>query len=197
MVAFIGVIASVVLMLSARDFVPLLLGPGWEETGRILMAFCPGLAALLVYDTNSWLHLSLGTPGRWLRWNLISSAVIIVAYFVALPSGAVAVAISYGTAMYLLLLPGFWYAGRPVGLRINNLLHNIWPYFLAGLLTAVIWIYLPVYCKFPLIPLKPLSRVAFTICASPIVYMFIVIILQRNLSSVRELISLLRLLLGR
>lgn len=200
MVSFLGTIASVVLMLSAKDLVPLLLGPGWTETGLILMAFCPGIAAILVYGTNSWLHLSLGKPGRWVRWNLFSMSITVTAFIIAAPYGALAMAITYSAIRYLLMLPGFWYAGRPIGLSITTLLRGIWPYFIAGLSVSLIWFYLPVLwppLNDILISLSPLIRVIIATCISPLLYLIMVIILQRSFVSIRELITLLKLFLSR
>jgi len=200
MVSFLGVIASVVLMLSAKDLVPLLLGPGWTETGLILMAFSPGIAAVLVSGTTPWLHLSLGRPGRWLRWNLFSMSITVTAFIIAAPYGALAMAITYSAIRYLLMLPGFWYAGRPIGLSIATLLRCIWPYFIAGLSASLIWLYLPIF--WPtfndiLTSLSPLSRVIITVCIAPLLYLPMVIILQRSFVSIRESISLLKLFLSR
>lgn len=198
--SFLGTIASVVLMLSAKDLVPLLLGTGWTETGLVLMAFSPGIAALLVYGTIAWLHLSLGTPDRWLRWNIFATIITIIFFVAAVPYGAVAMAAAYSITMYLLVLPGLWYAGRPIELRISDLLRCIWPYFAAGLLTSVIWFALPVF--WPLFSeiftgLSLLYRVIMTVIIASLLYIVIVVILQRSFISIRELIALLRLFLSR
>ena len=200
MVSFIGTIASIVLMLSANDLVPLLLGPGWAETGRILMAFCPGIAATLIYGTHSWLHLSLGTPGRWLKWNMISLLITATALIIAAPYGAVTMAASYSTVRYILVFPGLWYAGRSIELRITALLRYIWPYFTAGVLISSFWLLLPVYwsqLNLMIISFTPLQRLIITATIVPVLYAATVSILQRNFSSIREVISLIKLMLSR
>ena len=53
----------------------LVLGPKWSESGRIFQIFGPGIGAMLLCSTVGWIHLSIGKPGRWLRWNLIALAV--------------------------------------------------------------------------------------------------------------------------
>lgn len=200
MVSFLGTIAAVVLMLSARDLIPLLLGPGWTETGVILMAFSPGITALLIYGTISWLHLSLGTPGRWMRWNIFATIITIASFVFAAPFGAVAMAAVSSALRFLLVLPGLWYAGRPIELSIAALLRGMWPYFAAGLFTSIVWLSLPVF--WPLFSnmfsgISLLSRVVMTVLITPILYVTMVVILQRSLVSIRELIVLLRLLLSR
>jgi len=200
LVAFLGILAAIVLMLTARDFIPLLLGPGWTETGWIVMAFSPGMAAMLVNGTISWFHLSLGTPGRLLRWNIIATTITVIFFVGAAPYGAVAMAAAFSSAKFFLVLPGLWYAGRPIELSIIDLLRNIWAYFAAGLLTAIIWMTLPFFwpffCKI-FVELSPLNRVVMTVLTTPFLYTTILVILQRSFASIRELIGLIRLFLSR
>jgi PST family polysaccharide transporter len=200
MVTFLGTVAAVVLVLSARDLIPLLLGPQWSETGLILMAFSPGIAAMLVYGTISWLHLSLGTPGRWLRWNIFATIITVISFVSAAPFGAVAMAAAYSSAKFLLVLPGLWYAGRPIEMSIIALLRSIWPYFVAGLSTSIVWLSLP--ACWPLFSevfteLSLLNRVVMTVLITPCLYIVMVVILQRSFVTIRELRELIRLFLTR
>ncbi len=199
-VSFLGTIAAVVLMLTAHDLVLLILGPAWKETGRVLMALAPGIAAVLVSSTNAWLHLSLGQPGRWLRWNIVATIITIIAFVIAVPYGAVAMGIAVSAKTYILLLPGLWYAGRPIGLNISTVLRGVLPYFVAGLSTTLVWLYLPAFLPTfndILTCLSPLSRVIITVCIAPLLYLTMVIILQRSFVSIRELIALLKIFLSR
>lgn len=198
--SFLGTMATVILLLSADDLVPLLLGDGWDETARILKAFSPGIAATLIYGTYSWLHLSLATPGKWFRWNVFSTIITIIAFSVTAPFGAVAVALAYSVSRYILVLPSIWYAGRPVQLSILSIVNSVWPYFLSGIITSVLWLYIiPLYEPFSLLltSLKPFYRIGFTICFSAIVYTIFVITLQRNFFVITEMCSFFRILISR
>jgi PST family polysaccharide transporter len=200
LVTFLGSIASVVLMLSAADLIPLLLGPGWDETSLILMAFSPGIAAMLIYGTIAWLHLSLGTPGKWLRWNIAATIITVVSFACAAPFGAVAMAAAYSSAKFVLVLPGIWYASRPIDLKISALLRSIWPYFAAGLATSIVWLSLPYLWPFFgdfFQNLSLLARVIMTAFITPSLYMACLVVLQRNFSSFREIFTLLRIFLKR
>jgi len=55
--------------------VRLVLGPKWSESGRIFELLGPGIGIMLLYSTVGWIHLSIGKPGRWLRWTLVETAV--------------------------------------------------------------------------------------------------------------------------
>ena len=87
MVAFAGMAASADLTLVGKDVVRLVLGPRWAESGRIFQIFAPGIGAMLLCSTVGWVHLSVGKPGRWLRWNIIALAATVSLFLVALPLG--------------------------------------------------------------------------------------------------------------
>lgn len=199
MVSFLGTVTAVILTLSAKDLIQLLLGPAWAESGLVLMAFSLGIAASLVYGTHSWLHLSLGTPNRWLRWNIFAAILTIVAFIIAAPFGAVAMAIAYSSMAYVLVLPGLWYAGRPIQLSITCVISAIWAYITSGILVCIFWLYLSAYwlpLNGFLSGLSQLNRIFMTSCIASFLYIAIVIILQRNLSSIRETHSLIRHMLS-
>lgn len=200
MVAFLGTIAALLLILSAKDLILLLLGPEWSEAGLVVVAFSPGIAAALLYGTHPWLHLSLGTPDRWLRWNLVASLFTITAFVIAAPFGAVAMAIAYSATSYLLVLPSLWYAGRPIQLSLIKVIECIWTYFAAAFAVFFLWFFLSSHwlpLKALVVGLSPLQRLLLVSIAASSLYMTTVIILQRNFSSIREMISLLRIMLSR
>ena len=69
--ALIGMGIGADFALVGKDIIRLLLGPGWDEAGRIFALFGPGIGAMLLYETHGWIHLSIGRPERWLFWGLI------------------------------------------------------------------------------------------------------------------------------
>lgn len=199
-VAYLGIIAALILTLSAQDIVFLLLGPKWHATGRIVMAFGPGVAALLVYLTHIWLHLSLGRPDRWLRWNLFACALTILAFIFAAPFGAIAMAGAYSATLYILVLPGLWYAGRPIRLSIVVLIRSVWVYFVSAAAVCCLWLYLSlswIPLKGMLAGLSPISRVLITSLGVSVLYIALVTSLQRGFSSMREILSLIKLMMTR
>jgi PST family polysaccharide transporter len=199
-VAFPGVIAALVLTLSANDLILLLLGPKWTEAGMVVMALGPGIAAMLVYETHSWLHLSLGTPDKWLRWNIFASLVTITAFIIAAPFGAVAMAIAYSAKTYALVIPGLWYAGRPIQFNLRVLIRLIWAYFVSAIIVCISWLYLSVHWL-PmgglLSGLSPLNRIVITSFIASFLYIGLVIILQRSLRSISDILSIITLIFSR
>ncbi len=141
-VALVGMAAGVDLTLVGKDVVRLVLGAKWSESARIFELFGPGIGVMLLYSTIGWIHLSIGKPGRWLRWTLVELAVTASLFLAALPWGPAGIAAAWSVSFWILLVPAFWYAGRPIGLGASSLIAAVWRYIaaslLAGLATAAI-----------------------------------------------------------
>jgi PST family polysaccharide transporter len=131
--AFVGMGLSGVLTLIGKDFIRLLLGPGWDTAGSIFVFFGPGIGFMLIYGTHSWLHLSAGKADRWFRWGVIEFGVTALLFLLALPWGPLGIAVAWTTSFWILMLPAFWYAGKPIGFTIAPLLSVLWKYALAAI----------------------------------------------------------------
>jgi PST family polysaccharide transporter len=141
-VAFVGMAVGADLTLVGKDAVRLVLGPKWSESGRIFELFGPGIGIMLLYSTVGWIHLSIGKPGRWLRWTLLESAATALLFVLALPWGPAGIAVAWSVSYWVLSIPAFWYAGRPIGFGVSSLIGAVWKYaagsLVAGLGTAII-----------------------------------------------------------
>jgi O-antigen/teichoic acid export membrane protein len=199
-VAVLGVCAAVLLMVSASDLIHVLLGAEWKTAGQVLTALSPGIGALLIYETHSWLHLSLGTPGRWLRWNIASSLFTVVTFLLAAPFGAVAMAITFSAQKFILLVPGLWYAARPVQLSVKDLTRGIWVPMVSGSIVGLVWFY-GIRTWLPLPELTGIwSRIgglAFGLAIATLLYGGMLILLSRSFDPVRELVALVFLVFRR
>ena len=85
--AFFGMGLGADLTLVGKDLIRVLLGPGWEESGRIFTFFGPGIGAMILYYTHGWIHLSIGRADRWFRWGIVEFVVTVSLFFVGLPWG--------------------------------------------------------------------------------------------------------------
>jgi PST family polysaccharide transporter len=132
-IAFAGMAVGADLTLVGKEVVRLVLGAKWSESGRIFELFGPGIGIMLLYSTVGWIHLSIGKPDRWLRWTLVESSVTGVFFILALPWGLAGIAAAWSVSYWTLLLPAFWYAGRPIGLGISSLIAVVWRYLIAAL----------------------------------------------------------------
>jgi O-antigen/teichoic acid export membrane protein len=131
--AFIGMFAGGDITLIGKDVIRVLLGPAWGETGRIFTYFGPGIGIMLIYDTHSWLHLSIGRADRWFRWGIIELVVTGLMFVVALPFGPAGVALAWTASFWVLAIPAFWYAGMPIDFGIRPVIDSVWKYFVASL----------------------------------------------------------------
>jgi polysaccharide transporter, PST family len=142
-IAFVGMAASADLTLVGKDVVRLVLGPQWSESGRIFQLFGPGIGVMLLCSTVGWIHLSIGKPGRWLRWTIVEFAITASLFVLALPWGPKGIAAAWSVSYGVLVVPAFWYAGRPIGLGVSFLIAAVWRYaaasLLAGAATAAIF----------------------------------------------------------
>jgi O-antigen/teichoic acid export membrane protein len=130
--ALVGMGIGADFALVGVDLIRFLLGPGWEEAGRIFALFGPGIGVMLLYNTHGWVHLSIGRPERWFRWGLMEFAFTVTLFLLALPWGPSGIALAWTASYFLLMLPGLWYAGEPIGLGIGPVFAVIWKFFVAS-----------------------------------------------------------------
>jgi PST family polysaccharide transporter len=194
MVAFAGMAMGGDLTLVGKDLVRLVLGPKWSESGRIFQLFGPGIGVMLLSSTVGWIHLSIGKPGRWLRWTLIESTATALLFVLALPWGVSGIAAAWSVSYWTLLIPGFWYAGRPIGFGISALIAAIWRYaaagLLAGLATAAIIRGKPLWDT-PSDTSAALGAIVIISALFLALYLAMVILFYRGLAPLRQLASLL------
>jgi len=130
--ALLGMGIGADLALVGPDLIRFLFGPGWEQAGRIFALFGPGIGIMLLYNTHGWIHLSIGRPERYLRWGLLEFICTACLFLLTLPWGPSGIAFAWTASYFLLMFPGFWYAGKPIGLGISVVLGSIWKFFVAS-----------------------------------------------------------------
>jgi O-antigen/teichoic acid export membrane protein len=140
--AFAGMGLGGLFVLIGRDLIRVLLGPQWEMSGTIFTFFAPGIGAMLLYVTYSWIHLSIGRADRLFRWGLVEFTAIGVLFAAGFRWGPIGLAIAWVASWWILTIPALWYAGRPVGLRIGAIIAVIWRYVIGSTLAvgATMWI---------------------------------------------------------
>jgi O-antigen/teichoic acid export membrane protein len=136
LVAFLGMGLSANLTLVGKDLIRLLLGPGWEPAGRIFTFFGPGIGVMLLYGTTGWIHLSIGRADRWFRWGFVEFIITGLLFLLGLRWGPEGVAMAWTASFWILVLPGLWYALRPIRLGLYPVLGAVWKYLLASLLAG-------------------------------------------------------------
>jgi O-antigen/teichoic acid export membrane protein len=194
-IAFIGMAMSADLTLVGRDVVRLVLGPKWLESGRIFELFGPGIGVMLLCGAVGWIHLSLGTPGRWFRWSLVELGLTVSLFLAALPWGPEGIAGAWSVSYWILLIPGFWYAGRPIGFGVSALVAAIWRSTAAALVAALAAAAIIRGTPFWYTPSSTSSALWAIIVISTMfgtLYLGTTIVLHWGLAPLRQLASLLR-----
>ena len=134
---FIGMGMGAILTLEGTDLIRLMLGPRWDASARIFVYFGPGIGIMLLYNTIGLLHLSLGRADRWFRWVLVEFAVTGLLFLLGLRWGPAGVAAAWTVSFWVLFIPAFWYAGRPIRFGVAPILATVWKYVVASLIAAL------------------------------------------------------------
>lgn len=136
LIAFVGMGLSAEFTLIGKDLIRVLLGPGWETSGKIFVFFAPGIGPMLVYYVHSWIHLSIGRADRWLRWGVLEIVATFLFFVVGLHWGPEGIATAWSASFMILTLPSLWYAGRPIDFGILPVVAVTWKYIVASVLAS-------------------------------------------------------------
>jgi PST family polysaccharide transporter len=191
--AFVGMGLGGALTLAGRDVILFLLGPEWEEAGRIFTFFGPGIGIMLLYYTHGWIHLSVGRADRGLRWGLVEVAVTGACFVIGLQWGPVGIAVGWVASLWILTIPALWYAGRPCSLGIAPVIGAVWKYIvasgLAGVAAAALIRAIPV----PVLAsatFGALMRVVLISLVFGALYLLAVVVVHRGLEPIRQVLRL-------
>jgi polysaccharide transporter, PST family len=194
-IAFAGMGLSAVFTLIGKDLIRLLLGPGWEQAGQIFVYFGPGIGVMMLYYAHGWIHLSIGRPDRWFRWGLIEVSVTFLLFLLMLRWGAVGIAVAWTLSFWILTIPAFWYAGRPIQFGIAPVIGVVWRFVVAalaaGCVTAMILGGLASIDGPPSL-IGAIIRIARTSLLFGVLYLGAVIILHRGFEPLHQVVRLLR-----
>jgi PST family polysaccharide transporter len=193
--AFLGMGVGGAITLSGKDLIRILLGPRWEPAGQIFTFFGPGFGVMFIYGIHGWIHLSIGRPGRWLRWGIIEFLVTASMFVLALPWGPAGVATSWSLSLLILTIPALWYAGRPIDFGAASILGAIWKFVVASLLAGCTTALIVGRSRF-LVPIPGLAeavaRMAATSVLFGLLYISAVTALHRSCTPLYQVFRLLR-----
>lgn len=130
--AFVGMGLGANLTLIGGDVIRVLLGPGWKPAGQIFTFFGPGIGVMFLYYAHGWIHLSIGRADRWFRWSIFEFVFTTLLFVVGLPWGPVGVALAWTMSFWILTIPAFSYAGKPICLGVGTIIGAVWRYVLAS-----------------------------------------------------------------
>jgi polysaccharide transporter, PST family len=194
-IAFVGMGLGAELTLIGKDVIRLLLGPGWEESGRIFSYFGPGIGIMFLYSTHGWIHLSIGKAERWFRWGVVEFVVTALLFILGLRWGPAGVALAWTASFWILTIPAFWYAGRPINLQVSSVVAGAWKHVvasaIAGCASALIMQALPSFVAASG-ALVAAVHIALTSLVFGTLYLTVVIFLHQGCEPLYQVVILLR-----
>ena len=193
--AFVGMGVGAVLTLVGFDVILLLLGPGWEVSGRIFTFFGPGIGMMLLYGTHAWIHLSLGRADRWFRWAIVECVVTGLLFAAGLRWGLTGMAVAWVVSFWILTIPALWYAARPMNLGVAPIVGAVWKYLVASALGAGVSVLM--LHEMPAVVaatgvVGAIVRIAVVSTLFAVSYLCAVILLHRGCDPLRHIAGLLR-----
>lgn len=153
---------------------------------------------MMLYYAHGWIHLSIGRPGRWLYWGVFEFLCTGSLFLLTLRWGPSGIAFAWTASYFLLMFPGFWYAGKPIGLGLGSIVAVIWKFFLASILAGgATYIIIRAVLPFSIgggasIALSRMVAGSFAFC---ILYLACVSALHKGFEPLKETFGLLRDLL--
>lgn len=135
---FLGSGLACALIAGAEPFVNIVYGPHWHQSIDIFRWLAISCFAGVPLSATGWIYISLGRTRQMLNWTMIFASVVAVAFLIALPYGAIGIAMAYALVLNIALLPGFAFASRNTPVSFMDLVTTTVPLAFAGGLAA--WI---------------------------------------------------------
>jgi O-antigen/teichoic acid export membrane protein len=101
------------------------LGEKWLGASRIFQILAITAFIQPVWSTVGVVLLSLGQSGRFLRFGIFNSLVVVTSFAIGIRWGAIGVAFAYAIANYLIFFPSLWYCFRLTPISIATFLKAI------------------------------------------------------------------------
>jgi polysaccharide transporter, PST family len=127
---------TVLLVVCAKPLVEFLYGPAWSKAADIFALLAISMFAATPMNASGWIYVSLGKTRRMLKWGLIAIPIYVLAFFLGLPFGAGAVALSYSIAVLLTAIPCLAFAAHGTPLSLGELLRLALPANAVGMLVT-------------------------------------------------------------
>ncbi|MBE3142800.1 MAG: lipopolysaccharide biosynthesis protein [Planctomycetes bacterium] len=137
-ISFLGMPASVFMVVMSSELVYLLLGKQWNQAAGLFSILGLSAGMQIINWTQGWLHVSLGRTDRWLKWGILSALITVTGFLIGSNYGTKGVAVAYSAVILLLTFPGIAYAGRPIALKLREVLSAVWKYAGASIMAGIL-----------------------------------------------------------
>jgi PST family polysaccharide transporter len=163
------------------------LGAQWSESAKIFQAL--GFAGLLQAANNptGWLFISQGRSGDMMKWGVVSSSTVILAFLIGLPYGATGVAFAYAIGEYLRTLPLWFYIGRRGPITAKNLITSLGPFLVAAHIALF-----ATWLVHMMAPASPLGTLLLSAGVCGLTHITIALIFPSSRSVIKEVVLMLK-----
>ena len=124
-VAIIAMPLVTFLFVFANDIVDILLGSQWTPVASTFRYLGPAAFFSAVGYAPGWLFISLGRAGLALRWNMLSTPVILIGFLIGVNWGINGVAASYSITNSVLMVLGFAVATHNSPVRFYDIVESL------------------------------------------------------------------------
>lgn len=128
LLAALGMPLVVFLFVTADETILMFLGPRWGQAVPIFRVLGPAAFFGTFNMATGWVYTSRGDSHRQLRWGMLTAAITVTAFFIAVPHGPVAVGAAFSIVYCCLTMgyPAFVYCFRGTPLRVSDMVAAIW-----------------------------------------------------------------------
>ena len=114
-----------------------MLGDQWTGASPIFKILAVTAFIQPISTTTGIVLLSVGQSGRFLKFNIVNSLLVVLSFAIGIRWGATGVAIAYGVANYLIFFPGLWYCFQKTPVSVADFMRAIARPLIASVVTAL------------------------------------------------------------
>lgn len=181
------------MVVTSDWLVRLVLGPQWDETGRIFMILGFGALLLPVHNSMGWLFMTQGRAREMFHWSFIDVAMKVSLILAGLPWGATGVAFGIVARVYLQAPLLYWYVGRRGPVRAGDIYRAATPAACAAVCTLAALAALR--ALIPSVP--PLAGLAASLGVTACATLFALVCLPKGRAALSDMKNIFFLLLAR
>lgn len=140
LMVMVGMPIVLFMLVDAHKLINNLLGTQWQDAVIIFRALGP-IAFLATFNVaTGWVFVSMGRTDRQFRWNIVTSSLTVIGFFIGVQWGALGVAIAASTTLSFLRYPTIVYCYKSSYLTVPYLLGILWRPAIASLLAGgLLW----------------------------------------------------------
>lgn len=139
-IALVAFPAMTLVIVSAPDLVPLVLGRAWEPAVLPMQILAVTAMRQAVLSVVGDVFMACGHAEWRLRFSIVSTALLVASFLIGLQWGIVGVAVAYGVADAVLHPVVVGFAGRLTNLKMRDYLASLLPGTAGALAFAVAWV---------------------------------------------------------